>query len=171
MSGYGRLIVLAKMTIKGPESYMSQLSKLGKASLEICSNAVRIGGGIVADEIRKELDNLPDEKFKKLQPGDQFSGVPKGTKKDLIDSFGISPLSTDRDGIINVKIGFDGYGSYPTKKYPKGVPNALVARAIESGSSVRTKIPFVRKAVNRSKKRAIEEMGKSIESDLQILAL
>lgn len=162
---------MAKMTVTGPESYMAQLSKMGKNSIKICENAVRVGGGIVADEIRKELENLPEEKFRKLQNGDHFSGVPKGTKKDLIDSFGISPLSTDRDGVINVKIGFDGYGSYPTNKYPKGVPNALVARAIESGSSVRMKTPFVRKAVNRSKKRAIEEMGKSIESDMEIYAL
>lgn len=159
---------MAKIDVKGPESYMAQLSKLGKESIKICENAVRIGGGIVADEIRKEIESLPEEKFRKLQPGDNFTGTSKGVKKDLIESFGISPLGKDRDGVINVKIGFDGYGSYPTKKYPKGVPNALVARAIESGSSVRQKTPFVRKAVNRSKKRAIEEMGKSIESDLVI---
>jgi HK97 gp10 family phage protein len=159
------------MTINGPEKYMEQLSKLGKDSTKICSNALKVGAGIVADEIRNELESLTDEKFRKLQTGDSFVGTPKGTKKDLIDSFGITPVSTDRDGIINVKIGFDGYGSYPTKKYTKGVPNALVARAIESGSSVRQKTPFVRKAVNRSKKKSVEEMGKSIEADLTIYAL
>lgn len=159
------------MTVKGPDDYMARLSGLGKNTVKVCENAVYVAGGIVADEIRKGIENLPDEKFRNLKYGDRFVGVSSGQKKDLGNSFGISPIGRDRDGIINVKLGFKGYGSYPTKTYPKGVPNALLARSIESGSSVREKIPFVRKAVMKSKKTAIAEMGKSIESDMKIYAL
>lgn len=162
---------MAKMTIKGPEEYMAKLTKLGKYSVKICEDAVRVGGGIVADEVRSSLKSLPEDKFRLLRGNEKFSGVPKNQKQDLLDSLGITPVTTSRDGVINVKIGFDGYGSFKSKKYPNGVPNPLLARSIESGSSVRQKTPFIRKAVNRSKKRAIEEMGKSIESDLRIYAL
>lgn len=162
---------MAKMTIKGPEEYMSKLTELGKNSVKICEDAVRVGGGIVADEVRTALQGLPENEFRKLRDNEKFTGVPKSQKKDLLDSLGITPVTTSRDGIINVKIGFDGYGSYKSKKYPNGVPNPLLARAIESGSSVRQKTPFIRKAVNRSKKRAIAEMGKSIESDMKMYAL
>lgn len=162
---------MAKMTIKGPEEYMAKLTKLGKDSVKICENAVKVGGGIVADEVRSALESLPEDKFRRLQDNEKFSGVPKNQKQDLLDSFGVTPVSKSRDGFINVKIGFDGYGSYKTKKYPNGVPNPLLARAIESGSSVRKKTPFIRKAVNRSKKRAVEEMSKSIKMELKKYAL
>lgn len=158
---------MANMTIKGPEEFMAKLTKLGKDSVKICEDAVKVGGGIVADEVRSALEGLPEDKFRRLQDNEKFSGVPKNQKQDLLDSFGITPVSKSKNGIINVKIGFDGYGSFKTKKYPNGVPNTLLARAIESGSSVRKKTPFIRKAVNRSKKRAIEEMGKSIEAELK----
>ena len=52
---------------------------------------------------------------------------------------GISPIKHDGD-YINAKVGFDGYGSIPTKKYPKGVPNQLVARSVNSGTSFLKKI-------------------------------
>jgi len=64
----------------------------------------------------------------------------------------------------NTKIGFDGYDR-------KGVPNALKARAMESGTSTQPKRPFVRPAVNRVKKKAIEEMGKTLDIELTIYAL
>ena len=158
---------MGKMTIKGLEEYMSKLTELGKNSIKICEDAVKVGGGIVADEVRTALQGLPEEEFRLLKESEKFTGVPKSQKKDLLDCLGITPVITSRDGIINVKIGFDGYGSYRSKKYPNGIPNPLLARAIESGSSVRQKTPFIRKAVNRCKKRVLEEMGKSIESDMK----
>ena len=55
----------------------------------------------------------------------------------------------------------------PTKQYPKGLPNQLLARAIESGSSVRQKKPFVRPAVTATKKQAIAEMEKIIDEEVE----
>lgn len=68
-----------------------------------------------------------------------------------------------KNGAHDVKIGFDGYGSKPTRKYPKGVPIPLTARSIISGTSFRPKNNFVRRAVNRKKKKkAIERMDEVI---------
>jgi HK97 gp10 family phage protein len=141
--------VMARMTIKGLDEYAMKLSRLGAAAPEIAKRAVMAGANPVADEIRKELEkNLAGSKY---------------STGDLLDSFGIAPPDVDSRGNTNTKIGFSGYDR-------KGVPNALKARAMESGTSTQPKRPFVRPAVNRVKQKAIEEMGKSIDADLRIFA-
>jgi hypothetical protein len=159
-------MILARMTIKGPEEYAHKLSSLGKASTDICKRAVKSGANPVANEMRKNLNSLQEDTFRRLDKDEKFSGVPGAQKKDLLDALGITPADIDREGIINAKVGFHGYGSHKTNKYPKGLPNKLLARAVESGSSVRTKTPFVRKAVSKTKDKSIEEMKKSIDNDI-----
>jgi len=152
---------MAKMELKGFEEIELQLSKL--ADPQISKEIVMAGAQPVADETRKSLEALPEDKFRRLRNEEVFVGVPKQQKQDLLDSLGIAPPDIDRNGNTNTKVGFDGYGSFPTKKYPKGVPNPLLARAIESGSSVRKKTPFMRKAANRAKKTARTEMQKKLD--------
>ena len=72
-------------------------------------------------------------------------------------------------GYVNVKLGFDGYNSVKTKKYPNGQPNALIASVTESGSPYREKTGFIRKSVNTSKKDA-EDAGR-ITIEKEILAI
>lgn len=156
---------MARMIFKASDEYVLKLSDLKSRTKEIAGKAIYEGARIVADEIKANLMALPTEKYRHLQPNEKFVGVPEQQKKDLIESFGITPLERDNDGVWNVKIGFDGYGSMPTKRYPKGLPNQLLARAIESGSSVRQKTPFVRPAVNKTKKRVQEVMDEVIEKE------
>ena len=73
-------------------------------------------------------------------------------------SLGITPIQSDKDGFINAKVGFDGYDG-------KGVPNQLKARVMESGSSAVRKRPFVRPAVNATKKAAVEAMQQVIDEE------
>lgn len=141
---------MAKMTIKGLDEYAKALDNLGKDSVEITKKVVYSGADIVADEVRKELTHA-------LGESEYSTG-------DLLNSLGIAPIDSDSRGNTNTKIGFDGYDR-------KGVPNALKARAMESGTSTQTKKPFMRKAVNRAKKKAIDEMGKRLEVELSIHAL
>lgn len=141
---------MAKMTIKGFDEYADKLSKLGSAAPEIAKRAVRAGINPLADEVRKGLEkNLQNSKY---------------STGDLLDSLGVTPVSVDKNGVYNAKVGFSGYDR-------KGVPNALKARAMESGTSTQPKKPFMRPAVSRAKKRVLEEMEKSIDADLRIFAL
>ncbi len=158
---------MARMEIRGFDELELQLSKL--ADPEISKEVVQAGAQPIADQIRKNLEGLPEDKFRYLNKGEVFTGVPKQQKQDLLDSLGITPPDIDFDGNTNIKIGFDGYGKIPTKKYPKGVPNQLLARAVESGSSVRKKTPFIRKAVNKSKKLAEAEMQKKLNEHIEII--
>lgn len=158
---------MARMTFKAGDEYALKLSKLATKSDEIAKKAIYGAAKIVADKIKSNLEALPEEKFRYLRDGEKFVGVPERQKKDLVDSFGTTPITTDNKGNWNAKIGFDDYGSMPTKQYPKGLPNQLLARAIESGSSVRQKKPFVRPAVTATKKQAIAEMEKIIDEEVE----
>lgn len=134
---------MAKFTFNAGEDYALKLSKLGTASEEIAKKAIYEGAKIVADEIKART------------PRD--SG-------DLADSLGITPISRDNDGNWTAKVGFDGYDS-------RGVPNQLKARVIESGTSTQKKKPFVRPAVNATKKRVTKKMEEVIDEEIKKLNL
>ena len=125
-----------------------KLSKLGTMSTKIAKDVVMAGAQPVADEIRKGLQaNLQGSKY---------------SKGDLLGSLGITPPGVDSQGNVNVKIGFDGYDS-------EGVANQLKARVMESGTSKIKKRPFVRPAVNRSKKKALEAMQKKFDEEIELI--
>lgn len=126
---------MARLDIKGSQELEIALSRM--ADPEITKEVVWAGAQPVADEIRKGLE-------KNLQ-GSKYS------EGDLLDSLGIAPPGIDKHGNTNTKIGFSGYNR-------KGVPNALKARVMESGTSRHRKRPFIRPAVNRSREKAIQAM-------------
>lgn len=136
---------MAKITFKGLEEYERLLSRLGKDSGRIAGMAVYQGADIVADAIRKNIASLP-----------QRTGV---TKRGLESGFGISPMQDD-NGYRNVKLGFDGYND-------NGVPNVLMARVFENGTSKVPKHPFVRTAVNASRKQAEAKMAVVLDEEIK----
>lgn len=84
-----------------------------------------------------------------------------------MDSLGIASLQDDGTGYLNVKIGFDGYNDIVTQRWPRGQPNQMVARAVESGTTWMQKNDFVRRAVRASRKRAIEAMKKTVDKGIK----
>ena len=158
---------MARVTVLKDASISDQLKKLSGRTEEVAKKAIYAGAKILTDEVRKNLDNLPEEQFRFLMEGEKFGGVPPEQKKDLQDSLGVTPIKQDKTGDWNAKIGFDGYGSMPTTKYPKGLPNNLLARSIESGSSVRQKTPFVRPAIRKKKKEVLAEMQAVVDEEIR----
>lgn len=136
---------------------------------EPLEKAVAAGAAVVADQIKANLEALPEEEFRKLGEGEIFHGLPTGQKRDLVDSFGLTPIEKDKNGFIHTKAGFDGYGSFPTNAYPEGIPNQLLARSAESGSSVRQKTPFVEPAVKATRDEAVDTMNKVLEDEFNSL--
>ena len=160
---------MARITFAGQSEYFDKLQQLQAlfAKDATIEKAVAAGAAPVADAIRDRLQALPEDEFRHLAPGETFSGIPKEQKEDLETSFGLSPIVRDKNGFVNTKAGFDGYGSHPTKAYPHGVPNALIARSVESGSSVRRKHPFVDPAVKATKDKAVAAMGRVIDEETE----
>lgn len=154
---------MATLKFEGLEEYERKLSALGKNSRETAAKAVYAGADIVANAIRNGLDEVPTlpntSKTKKYT-----RGVPKIQIEGLKDSFGISRMRDD-EGFLNVKIGFRGYNRVKTKKYPQGQPNQIIAAAVESGSSIQQKYPFVRKAIKKSQEEALEAMAAVIDEE------
>lgn len=160
---------MAKISFQGQSKYFEKLRQLDGvfAKESAIEKAVYSGAEVVADAIRDNLEAIPEENFKRLKPGEIFTGLSSDQKKDLEGSFGLAPITRDKNGFVSTKAGFDGYGSHPTPTYPKGVPNALLARAAESGSSVRKKTPFVRPAVKASRDKAVQKMEDSIDNTIK----
>lgn len=136
--------VMARVTMYAGEDYALKLSKMATNSEEIAKKAIYEGSKIVADKIKSNLEGV-------LSP--EATG-------ELVKSFGVTPISKNKDGDWNAKIGFDGYDK-------KGVANQLKARVMESGTSTRKKHPFVRPAVNATKKRVVQKMGEVIDEELR----
>ena len=162
---------MANIDFKGIDDYSKALGELFNDSEKIIEKAVYQGAGIVADEIKRELNNLPIEEGENGLPpyvnnGEKLKGVSRRQKADLINSFGLAPIEND-NGYIQTKAGVDGYGSVKTKKYPNGLPNALLMRSVESGTSFREKHPVFRKATNQSRKRCEAKMSEVIEDEMK----
>ena len=139
---------MARMTFMAGDDYALKLSQLATGSDKIAKKAIFEGSDIIADKIKSNLEGV-------------LSSEATG---ELVASFGVTPIEKDAAGNWNAKIGFDGYDSH-------GVPNQIKARVLESGSSVQKKRPFVRPAVNATRKQVIEKMGQVIEEEINKLNL
>ena len=136
---------MATIRFSGIDKYLAQLEQLGQRSRGICKMAVYDGAAIVADQVRENLERV-------LSPD---------ATGQLEASMGISKMRDD-NGYINVVIGFDGYDD-------KGVANQLKANVLESGSSKQQKRPFMRPAVNTSRKRAEAKMAETLDREIEKL--
>ena len=147
---------------KGMDEYLSRLGNLEIRAPETIEKAVYQGASIIADAIKDNIRKLPvDDKRQ-----DKVIALKAIQKKGLIDSFGIAKMRND-NGYVNVKAGFDGYNGLKSKKYPKGQPNAMIARTFEAGNSFTKKIPFVGPAVRASREKAEMAMQATIDKEVK----
>lgn len=153
------------MTINSGKDLIKKIETLGARSEEIAKKVVKVGANPVADEIRKNLEaNIADPSYAGVGDTGSFDRKKEKSSGDLLKSLGISPAGTDRNGDVNVKVGFAGYDQ-------KGVPNALKARAMESGTSKLRKRPFVRPAVNRTRKKSKDAMAAEYDRQVKIYSI
>ena len=158
---------MPKITVQGLEDYERFLNNLGIEVEEVIIEGVHRGAGEIANEVRNQMRAIPtDEKWG--TPNNPARGIKKIQKRGLFEGFGISPERNDR-GFINVKIGFEGYNDAKSKRWPKGQPNVMIARTLEKGTSFLIKYPFLKKAVNQSKRRAVEAAQAAIDEKIEEL--
>lgn len=156
---------MAKWKFEGLDEYLRRLEKLQGDSKKEIGMAIYEGAGLVAREVAAEIQKLPvNNKYQK-------NGITSVQKKGLIEGFGISHIQDDNN-YRNVKLGFDGYNKQKTKNHPNGQPNALIARAVNSGTSFRKKNPFVDRATRRAKSKCEATMKAVIEKSInQIMGI
>lgn len=134
----------------GIDKYITDLTSLSTSSEEMIQRAVYPAAGIVADAVKAGIDSIPDSLLK------------PGQREGLRAGLGIAPFR-DEGGYIHVKVGMDGYNSRTSKKYPKGQPNAMIARAINSGTSFSGKYPFIDRAVSSTRAKAEQRMAEEFD--------
>ena len=157
---------MATFQFGGIDNYIKQLNKLQQSTKDgVVGKTVYAGAAVVADAVKDAIRALPVGSGHAAQ-GELVDTVTLPQKEGLLDGFGISRMKDD-DGFVNVKLGFAGYNATRTKRYLRGQPNALIARAVNSGTSFRKKTRFVDKAVNASKKTAEAAMDAACSREIE----
>lgn len=156
---------MAKWKFDGIDDYITQLEKLEDFSQEMIGQSIYSGAKYVADHVKEAINTIPVDDRRFVWSGDR-RGISPEQKEGLLEGFGIASMRND-NGFLNVKLGFSGYNSVRTKKFPNGQPNLMVARMVESGTSFMPKYGTISKAVQSAKKQCEEEMRKALDDALE----
>lgn len=156
---------MATFEMQGLSDYMLALSKLEDAyeTDAVCKSVLDAGASVLLDAVRSELNAVPSQNG--VKRNEVRRGITDAERKDLSTSLGASPVRS-RNGIYDVKIGFAGYGK-KSKNYPNGLPNQLLARAVNSGTSFRAKTGFLDRAQKKAKKKVLSEMEAELEKQIK----
>jgi len=136
---------MATFKMEGIDRYIKQLEAIGpKAAEGMLKYAVYPGAGVLADAIRE-------------------GAAAHHRTGDLESAINISTMRND-NGFVNTQITFEGYDR-------KGVPNAIKARVLESGTSdeTHTATHFISKATRRVKNQAIAAMSEALDEKMNQL--
>ena len=149
---------MARLQLNGADQIEAMLGNLIGSTRGIAKASLYEGAKILGDEIRKETERLKEsEPGKPKDTNKIYRSVTDLEKKQLLESLGIMEFDTDFDGTRTV-IGFAGYGGRKTKKYPKGLPNPLLARSIAKPSKLRRGRRFTKLALKSSGFKALDAM-------------
>ena len=152
------------MEFEGVDAYLKELEALSAESEEVCKRALYQGAAVMASAIKAEMSKIPDRSW---HSGRVASGLTAEEKADLSTGFGISKMRNS-NGVIDVKLGFDGYG-HKTRKYPSGVPIPLIARSICKGTSWLAKYDFIGKAERAAKASVESKIQTTFDQELEKL--
>ena len=154
-----------KWTIKASgeiDDYIHKLEQMHANTEEMIGRAIFPGAAIVADAVRSSIEGIP-EAPKQYARG-MKTGLTASQKAGLLDGLGIAVMRND-GGFLNVKVGMDGYNSTVTKRWPKGQPNALIIRSLESGTSFQLRQPVIGPAIRSSRQAAIQKMKEQFDEE------
>lgn len=137
---------MAKCTYKLPEDFLKKLSSLGSHMDEVSEKVLQAGGEVVLQKTRSNLVSV-------------LSGESSG---ELVSALGLSGVRLDRDGNLNIKVGFD-------EPRRDGSSNAMVANIIEYGKHNQPAKPFLKPAKSQSKSECIDTMVATLEKEIKKL--
>ena len=152
---------MARIEFYGIEEYFAKLARLGEKTTGVCKRALYDGAAVLADAVREEVSSLPTTD----RNGDPQQ-ILEYEKQGLMESMGIAKMR-DQGGRVETRVDFDGYNRLKSKTYPNGHPNSMVARAINSGTSMRPKNPFMARAVKKAREKANRAMAARLDADIE----
>lgn len=156
---------MAKMAIKGTDEISAMLESVANHSQEIASRVLYEGAAVVYQQMSAGVSSLEvHHRGTSKNPGD-YGGIPAEWKAGLQESLGIAP-HRHSDGKTDTSVGFDGYNGDATARWPKGMPNAMVARMVERGTSWFPAQPFAKKIKKSAKSAAISKMEETAREEI-----
>ena len=141
---------MAKVQIEMPQKLLSQIEDMGNSLDAAIPKALAAGGKVVLAKMKSNLQ----------------AAIGRGTKTKsrstgkLAASLGVSPAKLDRDGNLDVKVGFsEGRGD---------VSNAMLANVLEYGKHGQPPKPFLKQTKSSSRNPCIEAMQSALKEELDI---
>lgn len=177
MSRKRRVITVGKEI----NDYIRALDKFTDATDGMIRWTIYPGAEKITDKIREAIEELPEidrkmreskgssvkrPKDKRKRTGKIPKGVTQVEREGLLDGLGIAGMRFDDDW-LNAKVGMDGYNKHVTAKWPKGHPNAMIARSVESGTSFRKKTPFIAPTAKKYKEQAQKDMAAEFDRQVE----
>lgn len=139
---------MAKVKIQMPDEFLDQLVGMGNELDAAIPKALEAGGKVVLEKMKGSLR----------------AAIGRGTKYEsrstgkLAAALGVSSARPDRDGNLDVKVGFsEGRGD---------VSNAMLANVLEYGKHGQPPRPFLKQTKSSSRKPCIEAMQASLKEEL-----
>ena len=140
-------------TVKFPniEVYAKELEALGREAPATINMAVYEGAKVLAEAIQKEISGLTE--------------LTAPQRKGLHDGLGVARF-WEENGATLTRVGFDGYNIIKTRRWPKGQPNVMIARALIRGTSWMMPNKFTDRAARKARAAAIAAMEERINKRL-----
>lgn len=135
--------------MKMPEDFLLKISRLGEKTDVILPRVLEAGGEVMETKVRANLQSV-------IGKGTQEESRSTG---ELVSALGVSSAKQDKDGNLNVKVGF-------SEPRSDGKSNAMIASVIEYGKSGQPPKPFLKPAKSASGKACIEAMKTKLESEV-----
>lgn len=153
------------LKVDGLTEVSEMLTQMAEKAPAAASKAVYEGAGIVADEVRSQVDKIHAEPFHYAV---FVTREPSLEEKAIVQAAGAGIAKFRKNGSeVETSVGFAKAGYAELKG--KMVPIAKIANAINSGTSFMKKQPFMRKAASSGGRKAMDAMKQSIEASFEEL--
>ncbi len=148
--------------IDGMEEISEMLTRMEEDAPKAAAAGLYDGAGVMAKEIEKGVNGIKTAPFKYASRGGMRAPSPE-EQEALRGAIGVAKF--DKNGTeVNTSVGFGnaGYADVAGKQRPV----ALIANAINSGTSFMQKQPFFRRSASAGAKAAETAIIKAIEQRL-----
>lgn len=140
---------MARAQVKMPEEYLLRLSRLGDNIDTVAEKMLNAGGEVVLDKIKSNLSEVIGSETKERS---RSTG-------ELLRSLGLSSVKQDRDGNLNIKVGF-------SEPRSDGSSNAKIAAILEYGKTGQPPKPFLKPAKTSSRRKCIDTMKRVLDEEV-----
>lgn len=141
-----------KISFQGLDEYQKQLDEIREHVPKLVNMSLYDGTAILANAVQEEINGL-----KELTPE---------ARQGLHEGLGVAHFWHEGDAVVT-KIGFEGYNKKKTKRWPKGQPNAMIARSLIRGTSWQQANRFTRRAATKVRQKCVDAMKNRFDKELQ----